>query len=107
NDDLPWIIPVLELIRDAARKDVPVLGHCLGGQLMSRAFGGKVGANPVKEIGWGEGRVANNAVARAWLGGGPAFNSFPWPRPASSRARTARTRRSPSASTSACSVTWR
>ena len=24
----------------AVRKDVPVLGHCLGGQLMSKAFGG-------------------------------------------------------------------
>src|SRR3972149_2220461 len=34
NDDLPWIAPALELIRNAVRKDVPVLGHCLGGQLM-------------------------------------------------------------------------
>jgi GMP synthase-like glutamine amidotransferase len=78
NDELPWIIPALELIRDAVIKDVPVLGHCLGGQLMSKAFGGKVGANPVKEIGWGEVRVADNAVARAWLGGVPAFNAFHW-----------------------------
>ena len=37
------------------------LGHCLGGQLMSRAFGGAVRANPVKEIGWGEVRVADGA----------------------------------------------
>ena len=42
NDDLPWIAPVLELIREAVRKDVPVLGHCLGGQLMSKALGGSV-----------------------------------------------------------------
>ena len=40
---------------------MPVLGHCLGGQLMSKAFGGAVSANPVKEIGWGEVRVADNA----------------------------------------------
>ena len=78
NDELPWIIPALELIRDAVRKDVPVLGHCLGGQLMSRAFGGAVRANPVKEIGWGEVRVANNGVAREWLGGLQAFESFHW-----------------------------
>ena len=78
NDDLPWIIPALELIRDAVRKDVPVLGHCLGGQLMSRAFGGTVRANPVKEIGWGEVRVADNAVAREWLGGLQGFESFHW-----------------------------
>src|SRR3954465_10829908 len=78
NDDLPWIAPAAELIRDAARKDVPVLGHCLGGQLLSKAFGGVVRANPVKEIGWGEGRVADNAVARGWLDGVQAFNSFHW-----------------------------
>jgi len=40
NDDLPWIKPMLELVRDAVRKDVPTLGHCLGGQMMSRARGG-------------------------------------------------------------------
>lgn len=78
NDDLPWIPPALELIRDAVRKDVPVLGHCLGGQLMSKAFGGVVGANPVKEIGWGEVRVADNEVARAWLGDTQRFESFHW-----------------------------
>jgi GMP synthase-like glutamine amidotransferase len=78
NDDLPWIVPALELIRDAVRKDVPTLGHCLGGQLMSRAFGGSVGRNAVKEIGWGEVRVADNAVARAWLGELQAFQSFHW-----------------------------
>src|SRR5215213_7966382 len=39
NDDLPWMPPVLELIRDAVRKDVPLLGHCLGGQLISKALG--------------------------------------------------------------------
>ena len=44
NDDLPWITPLLELVRDAVRKDVPVLGHCLGGQLMSKALGGTVRA---------------------------------------------------------------
>ena len=78
NDELPWINPVLELIRDAVRKDVPVLGHCLGGQLMSKAFGGTVRANPVKEIGWGEVRVADNQVAREWLGELQRFESFHW-----------------------------
>src|SRR5690242_21957933 len=68
NDDLPWIAPVMELARDAVRKDVPLLGHCLGGQLMSKALGGIVKANPVKEIGWGEVRIADNEVARDWVG---------------------------------------
>ena len=82
NDELPWIIPALELMRDAVRKDVPVLGHCLGGQLMSKAFGGTVRASPVREIGWGEVRVCDNQVARQWLGSGlgsaPALEVFHW-----------------------------
>jgi len=78
NDDLPWIAPALELIREAVRKDVPVLGHCLGGQLMSRAFGGSVRANPCKEIGWGEVRVADNGVAREWFGELAGFETFQW-----------------------------
>jgi len=78
NDDLPWIPQVLELIRDAVRKDVPVLGHCLGGQLMSKALGGSVRANPYKEIGWGEVRVCDNGVARAWLGELQAFETYQW-----------------------------
>jgi GMP synthase-like glutamine amidotransferase len=78
NDELPWIAPALELIRDAVRKDVPVIGHCLGGQLMSKAFGGVVRANPYKEIGWGEVRVADNGVAREWLGELQAFETFQW-----------------------------
>ena len=78
NDQLPWIIPALELVRDAVRKDVPVLGHCLGGQLMAKALGGAVRVNRVKEIGWGEVRVADNEVAREWLGDLQSFESFHW-----------------------------
>jgi GMP synthase-like glutamine amidotransferase len=78
NDPLPWVAPALELARDAVRKDVPLLGHCLGGQLMSKALGGVVQKNPVKEIGWGEVRIADNEVARSWAGELPAFESFHW-----------------------------
>src|SRR3990167_4981432 len=79
NDEaLPWIAPLLELVRDAGRKDLPVLGHCLGGQLMAKAFGGAVRASPVKEIGWGEVRVSDNEPAREWLGELQCFESFHW-----------------------------
>jgi GMP synthase-like glutamine amidotransferase len=78
NDELEWIAPALELIREAVRKDVPVLGHCLGGQLMSKAFGGVVSRNEVREIGWGQVRASDNAVARAWLGDLQSFLSFHW-----------------------------
>ena len=42
NDDLPWIAPILSLIREAIDNDIPVLGHCLGGQLISKALGATV-----------------------------------------------------------------
>lgn len=79
NDELPWIAPVLQLIREAAAMDMPLVGHCLGGQLMAKALGGAVGKNRVKEIGWGEVSVADHPVARAWLGEDlKSFDSFHW-----------------------------
>jgi len=78
NDELPWIAPVLALIREAVAGDIPVLGHCLGGQLISKALGGVVSRNPVKEIGWGEATVADNDTARAWFGEVRHFNAFHW-----------------------------
>jgi GMP synthase-like glutamine amidotransferase len=68
NDPLPWIAPICALIRDAVGKNVPVIGHCLGGQLMSKALGGEVNKNPVKEIGWGTANATDSAIARHWLG---------------------------------------
>lgn len=78
NDDLPWIPPLLALIREAVDKDVPLLGHCLGGQLISKALGGVVSKNPVKEIGWGEVQVVDHPDARDWFGELQGFNSFHW-----------------------------
>jgi GMP synthase-like glutamine amidotransferase len=79
NDDLPWITPALELIRKAVAAGVPVLGHCLGGQLMAKALGGSVRRNPTKEIGWGDIEVADNGQARAWFGPDlKRFESFHW-----------------------------
>ncbi|MDD4964191.1 MAG: type 1 glutamine amidotransferase [Gallionella sp.] len=78
NDDLPWIERELSLIRDAVSKDIPVLGHCLGGQLIAKALGGSVSENSVKEIGWGAVRVADDVVARHWFGDVKAFMAFHW-----------------------------
>lgn len=79
NDDLPWIRQEFELIREAVQREIPVLGHCLGGQLMAKALGGEVRKNPVKEIGWGEVKVEDNPAAKSWLGDAPnTFLSFHW-----------------------------
>lgn len=78
NDDLPWIAHALSLIQQAVANDIPVLGHCLGGQLISKALGGIVDKNPVKEIGWGEVRVADHPAAREWFGELSKFEPFHW-----------------------------
>jgi GMP synthase-like glutamine amidotransferase len=78
NDDLPWIPRTLALIRDAVAQDIPLLGHCLGGQLISKALGGRVTTNPTKEIGWGEVRVEESEIARYWFGDVQAFQAFHW-----------------------------
>lgn len=78
NDDLPWLAQELALIQEAVAYDIPVLGHCLGGQLISKALGGIVAKNPVKEIGWGQVLLTDNAVARAWFGDIQHFDAFHW-----------------------------
>jgi GMP synthase-like glutamine amidotransferase len=79
NDELPWTKPVLALMRDAVDRKVPVIGHCLGGQMLSRALGGEVKANPVKEIGWNPVRVDDTPLARKWFGEDlRGFTTFQW-----------------------------
>ncbi len=80
NDPLPWIEPLCTLIRQAVERDVPVIGHCLGGQLISKALGGAVTKNPGKEIGWGEAWAEDGGIARYWLGelAGRAGTVFQW-----------------------------
>ena len=80
NDPLPWIEPVCALIRDAATKSIPVIGHCLGGQLLSKALGGEVTKNAVKEIGWSKAGGEDNPIAQHWLGdyAGKTGTIFQW-----------------------------
>ena len=79
NDEYPWTEPVLSLMRCAVGEGIPVIGHCLGGQMLSRALGGKVTRNPVKEIGWVPVEIDDNAQAREWFGPDlRRFTTFEW-----------------------------
>jgi GMP synthase-like glutamine amidotransferase len=79
NDSVPWIEQELALIRMAQAQDMPVLGHCLGGQLISKALGGAISTNPVKEIGWHRVRKSKTAAAAKWLQGLPdEMTLFHW-----------------------------
>jgi len=79
NDSLPWIPKVLQLIRAAVAADVPVLGHCLGGQLLSKALGGRVRGNRAKEFGWLPVTAVDSPLTSAWLDDlPPHFEVFHW-----------------------------
>lgn len=79
NDPLPWIPKILNLVREAVDANRPALGHCLGGQLISKALGGVVTRNPVKEIGWLPVSRVDGTVAADWLDGiAPQVEMFHW-----------------------------
>ena len=78
NDELPWIEEELALLRDADQRGVPIIGHCLGGQLLAKAFGAPVTRNAMKEIGWSFVEVDDAELAREWIGDERMFDLFQW-----------------------------
>ena len=48
----PYLTNEIALLRDAVRAKKPVLGICLGAQLLAAALGAEVRPNHSKEIGW-------------------------------------------------------
>jgi GMP synthase-like glutamine amidotransferase len=60
SSEYPFLLPELELMKSAVRRRFPVLGLCLGAQLLAAAAGARVYPNLVgepaqriREIGWG------------------------------------------------------
>ena len=56
------------LILQAMYYDMPVIGHCLGGQLIARALGAKIITSPLPEIGWQKIEYINESICNEWFG---------------------------------------
>ena len=69
HDAIPWIEDEIQLIKMAVGNGIPVLGHCLGGQLIARALGADVIANKVSEIGWHATYKIDSPESSSWLKG--------------------------------------
>jgi GMP synthase (glutamine-hydrolysing) len=78
NDELPSLRQAERLILEAMDRGIPVIGHCLGGQLMARALGARVGLSMAPEIGWLPIKRLDNAAADEWFGPDPLPEVFHW-----------------------------
>jgi GMP synthase-like glutamine amidotransferase len=78
NDDLPFLRVAQSLISQAMQRGIPVLGHCLGGQLMARTLGARVAGSPAPEVGWHRMQIIDSASSRDWFGPADAHEVFHW-----------------------------
>jgi GMP synthase (glutamine-hydrolysing) len=76
NDPHPWVKAELRLAGDAVACDVPVLGHCFGGQLLARALGAQVQRSAWPNIGWSSLRLT--PAAKPFFGPVAQIHAFNW-----------------------------
>ncbi len=78
NDPLPSLRQAERLILQAMAMGKPVIGHCLGGQLMARALGMTVGDSPAPEVGWQPMTVTDTPAAVDWFGAAGPRVVYQW-----------------------------
>ena len=77
NDDLLYLREEQKLIKNYVQNDIPVLGICLGSQLIAKTFGAKVYKGPKKEIGfYNDLMIPNNS--KLFRGFKNPFTVFHW-----------------------------
>jgi GMP synthase-like glutamine amidotransferase len=75
----PWLRAEKEFISHQVDRGIPVLGVCLGAQLLADVLGAKVYQNPEKEIGWMPIRWRALPATRRLLGRDPGeMTVFHW-----------------------------
>ena len=52
EDEFPWLTLEKEFVESVIQREIPVLGVCLGAQLIANVLGAAVTKNPFEEIGW-------------------------------------------------------
>lgn len=78
NDPLPSLRRAEALFIEALRQGIPTLGHCLGGQLMARALGARIGDSPAPEVGFNEVRLLPGPGSEFWFGARSPMHVFQW-----------------------------
>jgi GMP synthase (glutamine-hydrolysing) len=74
-----WLEGELEYLRAAVAAEVPLLGVCLGAQLIARTAGSSVGPAPAPEVGWLAVELTDAGRADPVLGAlPPRFEAFQW-----------------------------
>ena len=66
------------LILQAMYRDIPVIGHCLGGQLIAKALGGTITKSPQPEIGWQPIKYVDDPDVNVWFGNTPTDTVIHW-----------------------------
>lgn len=75
----PWLAPEKELIRDALERDVPILGVCLGSQLLAEAAGASPDRMAEPEIGWYDIEITDAGASDPVIGPlAPSVELFEW-----------------------------
>jgi GMP synthase (glutamine-hydrolysing) len=75
----PWLRDEDGLIKELLANGVPLLGVCLGSQLIAKAAGAKVGPAPREEVGWHEVETTPEAARDMLFKGLPdSFKAFQW-----------------------------